>query len=206
MNNTFNQLASDTVIEKTQKNLEENGFHVFVVENGEAAKKKALSLIPEKAEVMTATSVTLSTIGLSDEINTSGNFDPVMEKLKTMDRKTQNSEMQKIGSAPQYIVGSVHAVTEDGYVLIASNTGSQLPAYVYGSENVIWIVGTQKIVKNIEMGMERIYDYVLPLESERAKKAYGVPGSNVSKLLIYKKEINPNRSVNIIFVKESLGF
>jgi len=112
--------------------------------------------------------------------------------------------MQKLGAAPEYAVGSVHAVTEDGKVIIASNTGSQLPAYAYGSAHVIWVVGTQKIVANLEQGLKRIYEYVLPLESERLKKVYGVE-SNVSKLLIINKEIAPNR-LTLILVKQKLGF
>ena len=123
----------------------------------------------------------------------------------SMDRKTQGREMQKIGATPDWTIGSVHAVTEEGQVLIASNTGSQLPAYAYGSSHVIWVVGTQKIVKNIDQGIKRVYEHSLPLESERAKKAYGVPGSFVSKILIVNKEISPGRVV-IIFINEKLGF
>jgi hypothetical protein len=86
-----------------------------------------------------------------------------------------------------------------------SNTGSQLPAYVYGADKVIFIVGTQKIVKNLDEAMKRVYEYVLPLESERAKKAYGVPGSFISKVLLINREMNPER-IHLIFVNEKLGF
>lgn len=101
-------------------------------------------------------------------------------------------------------MGSVHAVTQDGHILIASNSGSQLPAYAYSAAHVIWVVGTQKIVKNIEEGMKRIYEYCLPLEDARAQKAYGV-GSAVNKLLIVNVEKVPGR-ITIILVKEKLGF
>ena len=151
------------------------------------------------------TSVTLDKIGISKEINESGNYNSVRKKLMTMDRKTQGKEMQKLGAAPEYAIGSVHAVTEDGKILVASNSGSQLPAYVYSSNNVIFVVGTQKIVKNLNDAFKRIYEYTLPLESERAKKAYGVPGSFVSKILIINREINPGR-IKLIFVNEVLGF
>ena len=113
--------------------------------------------------------------------------------------------MKKTGAAPEYCIGSVHAVTQDGKVFIASNTGSQLPSYAYGSANVIWVVGTQKIVKDFDEANERIYKYTLPLESERARKAYGVPGSAVNKMLIVNKEVAPGR-ITIIFVNEKLGF
>lgn len=203
--NKWNTLATDESIKNTVAALEPNGITSLIVENKEAARKKILELIPQGAEVMTMTSVTLDTIGVTKDIDEGTQYTSVKQKLKGMDRKTQGHEMQQLGTAPEWAIGSVHAVTEDGHIMIASNTGSQLPAYAYGSAHVIWVVGTQKIVKNIDDGMKRIFEYVLPLESERAKKAYGTAGSNVSKLLMINKEVVPNR-LTIIFVKEMLGF
>lgn len=203
--NKWNQLADQQSINKTIQALKANGIEALFVESGEEAKKKVLEMIPQGAEVMNMTSVTLDTIGLPKEINESGKYNAVRTKLMTMDRATQGLEMQKMGAAPQWTVGSVHAVTEDGHALIASQSGSQLPAYVYGAAHVIWVVGAQKIVKNTDEGMKRIYEYVLPLESDRARKAYGVPGSNVSKVLIVNKEIQPGR-LTLILVNEVLGF
>lgn len=202
----FTKLASAKDIETTMKALEANGFNVFDVDTGEEAKKEVLSIIPKGAEVFTMTSVTLETIGIPKEINESGNYNSIRNKLNSMDRNTQKREMTKLGAAPDYAVGSVHAVTHDGKVLIASNTGSQLPAYVYGAGHVIWVVGAQKIVKNVDEGMKRIYEYVLPLESERLNKQYNTStGSNVSKLLMVNKEIQPDR-ITIIIVRQKLGF
>ena len=202
--NKWNTLATNESIAKTIKNLKANGINAVVVENGSQAKIKVLDLLPKGAEVMIMSSVTLETLGLPEEINKSSKFDSVKNKLAKMDRKTQGLEMRRIGAAPEYAIGSVHAVTEDGKLLIASNTGSQLPAYAYGSSHVIWVAGTQKIVKNVDDGIKRIYEHSLPLESERAKKVYGTP-SNVSKLLIINEEISPDR-LTIILVKEILGF
>jgi hypothetical protein len=193
------------VIERTAAALRNAGLDVFVAPDSAQAKAKALELIPEQAEIMTMTSITLETLGLTAEINESGRFDSVKAKLSAMNRETDSHQMQQLGAAPKYAIGSVHALTEDGKVIVASNTGSQLPAYTYGSEKVIWIVGAQKIVANLDEAFKRIYDYVLPLESERAKKAYGVPGSNVSKLFILNKEVTPGR-ITVILVKEALGF
>lgn len=196
--------ANEQSIQVTVSSLEKNGVTVFVVSNGPEAKQKVLALVPKGAEVMTMTSTTLDTIGVTEAINSSGQFDAVMPKLYAMDRKTQGRDMQKLGSAPEWTIGSVHAVTEDGHVLIASNSGSQLPAYAYSAAHVIWVVGAQKIVKNVVEGMKRIYEYCLPLEDIRAQKAYGV-GSAVNKLLIVNAETVPGRII-IILVKEKLGF
>lgn len=201
---SFNKLPDDQAITNTIRALKTNGIDAMLVENGLKAKEKVLDLLPKGAEVMNMSSVTLETLGIDKEINESGNYNAVKPKLMKMDRQTQALEMQKLGSAPEWAVGSVHAVTEDGKVLIASNSGSQLPTYAYSSTHVIWVVGIQKIAKNLDEGIKRIYEYVLPLEDKHMKQLYGM-GSNVSKLLIINKEIVPGR-LTVIFVKEKLGF
>jgi hypothetical protein len=201
MNHTH--LAEVATVEKTIEKLQAHGIRAEVVPTAEAAKARVLELLPAGAEVMTMTSVTLDTIGLTKEINESGKFAPVRAKLN--DTSVDSKEKRRLGAAPDYAVGSVHAVTESGEVFIASNTGSQLPAYLYGAGHVIWVVSTQKIVKDFDGAMKRIYDHVLPLESERAKKAYGVAGSFVSKLAIVNQEINKDR-IKLIFVSEVLGY
>lgn len=201
----WNKIPEDSVIEKTVQALKANGMEALVVEKKAEAREKVLELLPKGAEVMTMTSRTLEQIGVLSEINESGKYDSVRKKLESMERETESREMQKLGAAPEWVIGSVHAITHNGEVLIASNTGSQLPAYAYGSDHVIWVVGAQKIVENMDQAAERLYGYTLPLEDERVKVAYGMPHSNVSKELVVKKEIRPDR-ITIIFVKEVLGF
>jgi hypothetical protein len=200
----WTKLADDATIEKTAEALRKNGFEVFVVSNGEDAKAKALALIPQGSEVFAVTSTTTISIGLAKEINESGKYDSVRNKISSMDRSKQMSEIKRIGSSPDWVVGSVHAVTEDGKVLVASATGSQFAPYSYGASHVIWVVGTQKIVKDTGEGIKRINEYSLPLESERVKKAYGMQGSSLNKILIFNKE-TPGR-ITIILAKEQLGF
>ncbi len=154
--------------------------------------------------MFTATSTTLNDIGLAKDINESGDYDSVRKKLMGMDRSTQRKEMAKLGAAPDWVLGSVHAITEDGKIIVASGSGSQIPSYVYGAQHVVWVVGTHKLVKNLEDGLKRIYEYSLPLESERIRKTYGVP-STVAKLLIINKESVKDR-ITIILTKEVLGF
>lgn len=200
----FSELASEESINIAKDALEKNGINVLVVENGQEAKNKVLEMIPQGAEVMNMSSVTVDSIGLAKEINDSGKFNSVRKRFAEMDAKTQGLEMKKLGAAPEWAIGSVHAVTENGEVVIASQTGSQLPAYAYGSNHVVWVVGAQKIVKDLEEAEKRIYEYVLPLENERAMKAYG-KGSNVNKKLVINKEITPDR-ITMIIIKEKLGF
>ncbi len=202
----WDRLASEEVLQKTIKALQDNGFTVQVAENRGEAKEKALSLIPDGAEVMTMTSRTLEDTGIAKEINESGEYNAIHPKVIKMDRQTQAKEIAALRSTPDYAIGSAHAVTSDGKVMIASRTGSQMPAYIYGSKKVIWVIGTQKIVDNIEAGFRRLDEHVVPLESERANKAYSITtGSFISRLLIYYREEIKER-IHIILVKEVLGF
>ena len=56
-----------------------------------------------------------------------------------LDFATQLQEMKAIGGQPDYALGSVHAVTRDGALVIASASGSQLASYAWGAANVIFV-------------------------------------------------------------------
>lgn len=200
-NLAFSKLASDEQIERTAQALETNGIHTLVAENGNEAQKMVFDLLPEGAEVFTATSQTLEKLGILEGL---ARYDSVRAKLSKMDDKTQHREMVKLGATPEYILGSVHAVTEDGHVLIASMSGSQLAPYAAAAAKVIWVVGAQKLVKDFNEAMRRIEEYAYPLEDQRAQQSYGVH-SGVNKALIVNKEISPDR-ITMIIVKENLGF
>lgn len=200
--------AGRDAIEKTLRALTANGIEASLVETGEEAKKKVLSMVPEKAEVFAMTSITLETLGIAREINESGRYTSVRGALIQMDQKTQGREMRKLGAAPDYVLGSAHAVTETGSVIVASLTGSQLAAYASGAGTLIWVVGAQKIVKDVEEGMKRIQEYVVEKESARARKAYGLPDTFhtfPSKVLLFNREVQPGR-VKLIVVNEVVGF
>lgn len=201
---TFAKQANDKKIARTSKALEANGIQTLIAEDGAEAKRLFLELIPEGSEVFLGSSVTLETLGIKDEIDSSGNYDALRPKMFAMDRATQGREIRKLGGAPDYAAGSVQAVTEDGHVLIASNSGSQLGPYASGAGKVIWVVGAQKIVKDLNEGIRRIQEYVVPLEEEHMRQLYNI-GTNVSKVLIVNKEIRPNR-ITMIIVKEELGY
>ncbi|HTX74186.1 MAG TPA: LUD domain-containing protein [Rectinemataceae bacterium] len=204
----FTTLASRDSIDRAIKALGENGIQAEHVQSKADAARRVLELVPKGAEVFTAGSVTLDELGLAKELNESGNYDGVKSRLMKMDQKTQGREMRKLGAGPDFALGSAHAVTETGSVLFASLTGSQLPAYAYGAGTVIWVVSAKKIVKDVEEGFKRIWEHVLPLESVRARKAYGLPDSFNSypgKVLVFNREIQPGR-VRMIIVNEDIGF
>lgn len=200
----FAELATDEQIERTASALEANGIHTLIAEDGADAKRLFFELVPEGAEVFLGSSVTLEILGITEEIDKSGRFDALRPKMFTMNRETQGREIRKLTGAPDYAAGSVHAVTEDGHVLIASNTGSQLGPYASGAGKVIWIVGSQKIVKDLNEGFRRLEEHVVLLEEVHMQELYNM-STNVSKVLIVNREIRPNR-ITMIIVKEELGF
>ena len=158
-NQEFARLASEEQIDAVVAALETRNIQAIVVNNGEEAKKLVLDLVPQGVEVYANVSKTLEDIGVTAEIDKSGRFDAVRPKVLTLDRKTQADEIRILRSRPAYIVGSVHAITEDGVILTASNGGSQIAPYAYGASKVILVVGTQKIVKDLNEGFRRIEEY-----------------------------------------------
>ena len=203
-NKEFSRLADDKQIERVIHALEANGISALIAENAEDAKRLFFELVPDEAEIFLGASVTLEKLGIKDEVDNSRRFDAVRPKIFAMDRESQGREIRKLGGTPDYAAGSVHAVTEDGQVMIASNTGSQLGPYASGAGKVIWVVGAQKIVKDLNEGFRRIKEYVLPLEEEHMQQLYKA-STAVSKLLIVNRELRPNR-ITMIIVKDELGF
>lgn len=200
----WTRLANDNTIEKAAKALKARGMEVIVVNNRQDAKRKVLELIPEGAEVMDSTSVTLEEIGVSREIQESSRYQSIRKKIISIDNREKREAFRRRAAAVEFIVGSVHAVTEEGQVAIAAQSGSQLSPYAFGAARVIWVIGTQKIVKNLDEAFRRIKEHCLPLEDARARRAYGV-GSSINKILIVEREIVPNR-ITVVFVKEKVGF
>ena len=196
--------ATDEKIERTSKALEANGIQTLIAETGADAKRLFLELIPEGSEVFLSSSVTLEQLGIVADVDQSGKFDAVRPKMYAMNRETQGREIRKLIAAPDFAAGSVHAVTEEGHVLIASATGSQLGPYASGAGRVIWVVGAQKIVKDINDGFRRIQEHVVPLEEEHMQQLYKV-GTAVNEMLIINRATRPGR-ITMILVKEELGF
>lgn len=203
-NPRFGIVADNAAIRRAAAALEKNGMRALVVENGAQAKAAVLELIPHGSHVYTTTSRTLDVTGISAELNESGSYRSIRKVVQTLDRATEMREIRRLQATHDFVVGSVHAVTETGTVLIASGGGSQLPTYAYGGDKVIWVVGAQKIVPDLETGLERIQEYSLPLESARMQSLYG-RYSAVGKILIVQKELVAGR-ITVVLVKENLGF
>jgi acyl-CoA hydrolase len=199
----FTTLPDQHTLDATVVALEEHGFSVEVVDDLDAAREAVLARIPHGSSVMTNTSVTLAETGIADAINDGGPFDSARNKMFALDFAAQAQEMKAIGGQPDYALGSVHAVTADGTLVIASASGSQLASYAWGAANVIFVAGAQKLVPTLAAAHERIYQHSLPLEDARARAAYG-QHSQVGKVLEIHQEL-PGR-IHIVLIRKAVGF
>ncbi len=199
----FTTLPDEQVIASAVTALEEHGFSVEVVDNLDAARQAVLARIPPGSSVMTNTSVTLDQAGIADAINDGERYDSARNRMFALDFATQAQEMKAIGGQPDYALGSVHAVTRDGTLVIASASGSQHASYAWGAANVIFVVGAQKLVPTLEAAHERIYQHSLVLEDARAIAAYG-QHSSVGKILEIHQEL-PGR-IHIVLIRQVVGF
>jgi acyl-CoA hydrolase len=199
----FTALPDEHTLAATVTALEEHGFSVEVVDDVDAARQAVLARIPHGSSVMTNTSVTLDETGITTAINDGGPYDSARTKMFALDFATQAQQMKAIGGQPDYALGSVHAITRDGTLVIASASGSQLASYAWGAANVIFVVGAQKLVSTLDAARERIYQHTLKLEDARAQAAYG-QHSFVGKLLEIHAEL-PGR-IHIVLVRQPVGF
>jgi L-lactate utilization protein LutC len=199
----FERPADRDRLERTAAALAARGFKAQVAASSAEARELVLAAIPDGSEVHAALSETMREIGITDVIDESGRFDSVRSRLNALDRETQDRERRKLGAAPDYIVGSAHAVTDDGEIVVGSGSGSQLGAYAYAGGNVILVIGHQKLVADLDEGLRRLREYTLPREFARMQTV-GYPGSLLAKTLIIHQE--PSSRITVILVPETLGF
>ena len=174
-----------------------------VADDAAHARKLVFDMVPEGAEVHIALSETMKELGITAEIDASGRYNSIRSQLGKLDRATQRREMQKLGAAPDYILGSAHAVTDDGEIVVGSGSGSQLGAYAYAGGHVILVIGHQKLVTDLDEALRRLREYSVPREFQRMQSE-GHPGTLLAKTLIIHWE--PSGRITVILVPETLGF
>ncbi|MES4909369.1 MULTISPECIES: LUD domain-containing protein [unclassified Streptomyces] len=200
----FADPASEQRLERAATALAAHGFTVEILDDAAAARTRVKDLIPQGASVFTGASETLRLSGIEEDINAGGRYQAIKPRALAMDRATQMDEIRRLLASPDVIVGSVHAVTETGSLVIASGSGSQLPGMAGGAADAIWVVGAQKVVPDLDTALRRVEDHCLPLESVRTQEAYGWP-SAVNRLLILNAEHQPGRGT-VLLLREAIGF
>jgi hypothetical protein len=199
----FTSTASEETLQRVVAKLQERNIEGVVVDNGDDARKLVLEKLPKGAEVHSGKSKTLQESGIFDLIQDTDQYDALRPRYLKMDRQTQAREIRKLIAAPDFMLGSVNAVTEDGILVAASATASQLGPYANTAGKVIFVVGSQKIVPDLETALQRIRDYVLPWEDEQVRQRLP-SGSFVGKILIIEREWVAGR-MEVILVREPIG-
>ncbi len=203
----FSVIPSDESINKTVEGLKSRNIEAEIVHDGRAALARIKELIPTNASVMNGSSRTLEQIGFVEYLKSGTHpWNNLHEAILNETDPVKKSQLRKQAALSDYYLGSVHAITESGEMVIASNTGSQLPHIVFTSKNLVFVVSARKITSDLVQAFQRIRAHVIPLEDENMKQKYG-SGTSWNKTVIFHRE-NPNmgRSVRVILVKEALGF
>jgi len=203
----WERLPSQDTISGTITALKGRGVNAEFVQNRKEALEQVTRMIPEGAELMTASSTTLDQIGFSALLKSGNHHWKNQSALLTAEKDpVKRAELRRSYVNVDYFLGSVHAITENGETITASASGSQIPSYAFTSKNVIWVAGAQKIVSSLEEGLRRVREYSLNLEIARMK-SLGAPGSMIGKLLIFEREPPQlGRKISLILVNEKLGF
>ncbi|GAA2624732.1 LUD domain-containing protein [Paractinoplanes durhamensis] len=196
--------ASAERLDRTITALRANGFTAELLDDAAAARARIGELIPAGSGVFTGASETLRLAGIAGDIETGDRYRAIRPQVLTMDRATESDEIRRLVAVPDVFVAGTAAVTETGSVVIASATGSQLPAAAGGAARTIWVVGAQKVVPDLSTALRRVEEHALPLESARARDAYGRP-SAVNRLLILNAEPQPGRNT-VLLLREAIGY
>ena len=203
VNEAFALPAGTEALDRAAEGLTRRGFDVKRARTGDEARDIVLAWLPDGAEVGQGASETLAEIGVTQEIEESGKCDAIRPRTRAMDRATQGREIRKLGSAPDYFVNSAQAITENGEIVIASNTGSQIGPIASGAGKVILVVGSQKVVPDLATAARRIDEYSYPLEDARFQQLFG-RRSAVRKELLLRGEFFPGR-ITVVLVNEPVG-
>jgi|SRR5690242_1483041 len=195
--------ASDAELDALAERLRERNFEVVIVEGGEEAKAEVLKRIPEGARVHSGKSKTLEDAGLFQELMENERYDFVRRTTMKMDQRTQRDEMRKLGAAPDVMVNSAQAVTAAGQIVITSASGSQIGPIASGAGKLILVIGSQKIVPNLDTAFRRIQEYVFPYEDARLRATLGV-GTKITRTLILESDFVPGRTT-IVLVRKPIG-
>ena len=199
----FVTAAPEATLQRVAEALRARNFDVVVVEDGAAARAVVLERLPKGAEVHSGKSKTLQDAGILDAVHDVTQYDALRPKMLKMDRATQGREIRKLVGAPDFMLGSVNALTEDGMLVAASATGSQLGPYANTAGKVILVVGSQKIVPDLATAMRRVREYVLPWEDAQVRKVVAT-GSFIAKTLIIEREWMAGR-LTVILVRQPIG-
>ena len=205
MTERTSDVTTNDVLIRTSSALIQRNIQTSIAENAAEAKQFLMDLIPRNSEVYVSTSETLDSIGFTEHISQSNSYKSLNELVTAeTDLDTQKDVRRRVTTIADYFVGSVQAISASGEVIIASGSGSQIAAYVYGAKKVFWVAGIQKICQDLPSAIERVRGYTLE-KHDQWLQSFGRSAAPVGKLLIFEHEQIKER-VHMILVNETLGW
>ncbi len=172
------------------------------------------TLIPEDTLVGVGDSVSLDELGVL-ELLRNGHYDFLDKYDPSITSEEKKAIYIKNFSTDTFLSGS-NAVTEAGELFNIDGNGSRIAPMLYGPKQVIIIVGTNKIVRNLSLAEERVRQYAAPIDAKRLKKktpctslGYCVdckhPERICNDFLVIKGQFIKDR-IKVIIINETLGY
>jgi hypothetical protein len=158
-------------IVKVIDNLQKRYMNGCYAENREEALSIAMAMIPPGAVVARGDSMSVDQIGLLSEI-AKRNQNKIIDPFKTDEQghwleESERLRMQRETYFADVLVAGTNAITLDGKLVNIDGSGNRVSAIVFGPSKVVLIVGANKIVQDVEAGLERIHQYAAPVNAKR---------------------------------------
>lgn len=201
-------------VKRTMENLEKNNMEAYYVEDNKALLNKIDDLIKEGETVAVGGSMTLFETGIIEYLK-SGKFNFLDRYKENLSREDMKEIYRKSFFADSYVVSS-NAVTEEGELYNVDGNGNRVAAMIYGPDKVIVVVGTNKIVKDLDEAVKRNRESAAPANAKRlnrktpcTKVGYCMDCNSSDRIcndyVLIRRQGNKGR-IKVIFVKDALGY
>lgn len=158
----YNQKAAEQIV----KAIKSRRMAACYAETRDLARKAVLDRIFAGAVVYRCGSCTLRDIGVWEEVAKIDDVEVVDPFEKGIDKKEELSRRRK-GLLADIMISSTNAITLDGKLVNLDGNGNRVAAMAFGPQKVILVVGMNKVVSNVEEGMQRIRRYAAPTNNIR---------------------------------------
>ncbi len=207
------EMRNEVLGARVVKALEARNMEAYYVKTKEEALKKALELIPEGSSVSWGGTMSVREIGLTEALHEGDYVVYDRDKKETRDEKEEVAHQALNGD---FFLGSVNALSEDGVMVNIDGNGNRVAAFAYGPQNVLLVVGMNKVVKTEADAMSRARNEAAPINAQR----FGIdtpcvkngscfdckkPECICCQILITRYSRTPKR-MKVILVDENLGF
>lgn len=198
---------------KMLENFAKRGMEAYYCASKEEALKKALELIPENSSVSWGGSMTIGEIGLDEKLK-GGKYN-VIDRTLAKNNEEKNEMYRKAFFCDWYI-GSANGVSSKGEIVNIDGTGNRVAAMMYGPDNVLLIVGMNKVSPNLEEAVSRARNVAAPINTARFGKQTPCSKTGscmdcfsddcICSYITITRKSNIKGRIKVILVAEELGY